>query len=123
MGTSERAVKESDRRRDPRYDRNLSVRVHGGAADGLRAESINISSRGLYCKVARFVHPFSKLNVALDLPFVTQGVEKIECEGVVVRVEPEAEVAGLHEYRLAIYFLNLERPAAAAIQAFLAEGH
>lgn len=112
-----------DRRRDARYDRSFSVRVGGNSSDGLRAESINISSRGLYCKVPRFVHPFSKLNVALDLPFVVRGAAKVECEGVVVRVEPEVEVPGLREYRLAIYFLNLDRGAADAIQAFLAEGH
>ena len=123
MGTSDQAHKEAERRRDPRYDRNLRVHVGGSSADGLRAESINISSRGLYCKVPRYVHPFSKLNVALDLPFVSSGVAKVECEGVVVRVEPEAEMPGLNEYRLAIYFLNLERHAADAIHAFLAEGH
>lgn len=123
MGMRQQAQTEAERRRDPRYDRSLSVHVGGNSADGLRAESINISSRGLYCKVSRFVHPFSKLNVALDLPFVAQGVAKVACEGVVVRVEPEAEVPGLSEYRLAIYFLNLERHAADAIHAFLAEGH
>jgi hypothetical protein len=112
-----------DRRRDPRFDRSVSVRVGGDSAEGLRAESINISSRGLYCKVPRYVHPFSKLNVALDLPFFGQGAGKIECEGVVVRVEPEVEVSGLREYRLAIYFLNLDRGAAHAIHTFLAEGH
>ena len=32
----------------------------------------------------------------------------MECEGVVVRVEPETELPGTREYRLAIYFLDLE---------------
>jgi len=114
---------ERDRRRDARFDRTVPVRVIGDGADGLRAESINISSRGLYCKVSRFVEPFSKLNVVLDLPFISRGVAKVECEGVVVRSEPEIETAGLKEYRLAIYFLNLDQGAAELIHSFLAEGH
>lgn len=119
----EQTHSDRDRRRDPRFDRSFLVRVGDNGAEGLRAESINISSRGLYCKVPRYVHPFSKLNVALDLPLIARGGGKLECEGVVVRVEPDVEVSGLREYRLAIYFLNLDRSAADAIQAFLAEAH
>ncbi|MBI5015576.1 MAG: PilZ domain-containing protein [Deltaproteobacteria bacterium] len=119
----DRAQSDKDRRRDHRFDRRFSVQVAGDSTEGLRAESINISSRGLYCKVPRYVHPFSKLNVALDLPFVGRDAGKMECEGVVVRVEPETELPGVKEYRLAIYFLNLDRAAADAIHAFLAEGH
>jgi hypothetical protein len=111
-----------DRRRDARFDRSFSLRV-GENSEGIRAESINISSRGLYCKVPRYVHPFSKLRIALDLPFVSRTPGKVECDAVVVRVEPEMEESGAKEYRLAIYFLNLDRPSADLVQAFLAEGH
>lgn len=113
---------DKDRRRDTRFDRSFSLHV-GGHADGIRAESINISSRGLYCKVPRFVHPFSKLRIALDLPFLSREAGRIECDAVVVRVEPEVEDPAARDYRLAIYFLNLDRPSADLIQAFLAEGH
>ena len=119
MGTQQ---EEKDRRRDTRFDRSFAVRV-GGQVEGIRAESINISSRGLYCKVPRYVHPFSKLRIALDLPFVSRDSGKIECDAVVVRVEPEVEDAAARDYRLAIYFLNLDRPSAELIQSFLAEGH
>ena len=119
----DRKRKEEDRRRDPRYDRSFLLRVGHDSEDGLKAESINISTRGLYCKVPRYVHPFSKLRVALELPFVSRTPEKIECEGVVVRVEPNAEEAGIRDYRLAIYFLNLDKTAAHLISDFIAEGH
>lgn len=113
---------DNERRRDARYERNFSLRV-GDNSDGLKAESINISSRGLYCKVPRYVQPFSKLRIALDLPFVSREPGKVECEAVVVRVEPDVEDPATREYRLAIYFLNLDRPSAEMVQAFLAEGH
>ncbi len=113
---------DSDRRREERYERRFSLRV-GDHADGLKAESINISSRGLYCKVPRYVQPFSKLRIALDLPFAARESAKVECEAVVVRVEPDVEEPPAKEYRLAIYFLNLDRGAADLIHSFLAEGH
>ncbi len=113
---TERAQRE--RRRDPRYDRSVPLRM-GHEGQGLRAESINISTRGLYCKVGRFVPAFSKLRVALDLPFPEGDHRTVECDGVVVRVEPEQEMPGVQEYRLAIYFLNLDQPSARVIEEFL----
>jgi hypothetical protein len=112
-----------ERRRDPRYEKTFAVEVGAGTAGGLKAESINISSRGLYCKVPRYLQPFSKLRVALDLPSVSGENQRVECEGVVVRVQPETELPGLHEYRLAIYFLDLDRASADLINRFLTEAH
>ncbi len=108
----------NERRRDPRYEASFPLRV-GGDGEGVRAESINISTRGLYCKVPRHVKPFSKLRVALDLPFDHGDHRTVECDGVVVRVEPEVETPGVAEYRLAIYFLNLGPQGARIIEEFL----
>ncbi|GAB4266297.1 MAG: hypothetical protein Kow0092_19140 [Deferrisomatales bacterium] len=123
MGQQGKPPRGAERRRDPRYNRALPLRVGDRGAEGLRAESINVSTRGLYCKVPRYVPPFSKLKVALDLPFAAREPATLECEGVVVRVEPEAESPGVGEYKLAIYFLELPKADAALIEAFLAESH
>jgi hypothetical protein len=123
MGPKDKEPSGSDRRRDARHDRSLPLRVAHDSAEGLRAESINVSTRGLYCKVQRYVQPFSKLKVALDLPFVSQGQATVECEGVVVRVDPEMETPGAKEYHLAIYFLDLDRKDASLIETFLTEAH
>jgi hypothetical protein len=112
-----------NRRRDERFNRSVPVRVGHDSVDGVRAESINISTRGLYCKVSRYVQPFSKTRVCLDLPFVARDTEALECDGVVVRVEPDVEAPGVDEYRLAIYFLNLGHRQADLIEDFLAEAH
>jgi hypothetical protein len=117
MGNQSRDA--ADRRRDPRYEKSFSLEVASDSAEGLKAQSINISTRGLYCKVPRYLQPFSKLRVALDLPFVSRQSERIDCEGVVVRVDKEE---GAGDYRLAIYFLDLDRRSAELIGEFLAEG-
>ena len=112
-----------ERRREERFRRSVPLRVGHDSVDGVRAESINISTRGLYCKVTRYVQPFSKTKVCLELPFVARDPESMECDGVVVRVEPDVEAPGIDEYRLAIYFLNLGRRQAELIEDFLAEAH
>ena len=121
--TDSTEVAGKDRRRDERFDRSVAVRVGHDSVDGVRAESINISTRGLYCKVTRYVQPFSKTRVCLELPFVARDAEALECDGVVVRVEPDVEAPGVDEYRLAIYFLNLGHRQAELIEDFLAEAH
>ncbi|MDF1553152.1 MAG: PilZ domain-containing protein [Deferrisomatales bacterium] len=112
-----------ERRREERFRRSVPLRVGHDSVDGVRAESINISTRGLYCKVTRYVQPFSKTKVCLELPFVARDPESMECDGVVVRVEPDVEAPGIDEYRLAIYFLNLGHRQAELIEDFLAEAH
>lgn len=113
----------AERRKEPRFDRSLPVRVGEDGPDGMRAESINISTRGLYCKTQRYVAPFAKLKVALELPFASREPAAVECEGVVVRVEPQAETLGGKEYRVAVYFLNVEREIQDLIAQYLEESH
>ncbi len=123
MGQKGKESPGTERRRDQRHDRSVPMRVGPDSAEGLRAESINVSTRGLYCKVPRYIQPFSKLKVALDLPCGARGTATVECQGVVVRVDPDVEIPGTREYRLAIYFLDLNREGAVVIENFLAETH
>ena len=111
------------RRKEPRYDRSLPVRVADDSPDGLKAESINISTRGLYCRTKRYVAPFAKLKVAMELPFASRDPATVECEGVVVRVEPQTEALGGKEYRVAVYFLNVERETQDLIAQYIEESH
>lgn len=107
----------SERRRDSRYDRRLRFHFQNGDADRIAAETINISSRGLYCVVPKPVPAMTKLRVALDLPLGGE-TKRMECEGVVVRSEKTDDGA----CRVAIYFLNLDREAAAALERYLLSG-
>ncbi|GAB4256958.1 PilZ domain-containing protein [Deferrisoma sp.] len=119
MGQGKYPGEGRERRRDPRVEATFPLRVSEDG-EGVKAESINISTRGLYCRVPRHVNLFSKLRVALDLPMGDGRHETLECDGVVVRVDPERETPGMREYRLAIYFLNLDAQGARVIEEFLA---
>ena len=105
-----------ERRRDPRFDKALSFQIQNGGAERLAAESINISSRGLYCKVAQSIEAMSKLNISLNLPFPGGKSELLECEGVVVRAEKGADGSS----RIAIYFLNFDTTKADILNRYLA---
>lgn len=113
----------TERRRNQRSHKSVSVMVGHDSVEGFKVESINISTRGLYCKVSRYVPPFSKLRVALELPDDEGQCSAVECEGVVVRVEPEEETVGIKEYNLAVYFLDLNPDAAKRVGAFVAENN
>lgn len=105
----------TERRRDRRFPRqDLKLTLTGG----IKAESVNISSRGLYCMVDKPVPEFSKLRVRLELPLSDGDLYNIECEGIVVRSEPQ-KAAGHVSYSLAVYFLNLDSERAKVVEDFL----
>lgn len=105
----------NERRRDRRYSRDgVTLKL----TDGVRADTVNISSRGLYCVTDHTIPEFSKLRVAIELPLADGDKYKIECEGVVVRAEPH-KAGAKKSYSLAIYFLNLDSERAAVIDDFL----
>lgn len=108
----------TERRRDKRVPRND---VFLTLTDGIKAQSVNISTRGLYCVTDRPLPEFSKLKVCLEIP-LPQGQPpcKIDCDGVVVRSELQA--ATNSAYNVAIYFLNLDSERAAVIEDFLGLG-
>ena len=105
-----------ERRRDPRFEKTLSFQIQNGGAGRLAAESINISSRGLYCRAPEPVPVMSKLNISLNLPFPGGKSELLECEGVVVRAEKDADGSS----RIAIYFLNFNAAKADILNRYLA---
>lgn len=105
----------TERRRDRRYAREgVTLKL----TDGMKADTVNISSRGLYCVTDQSIPEFSKLRVAIELPLSDGDRYKIECDGVVVRAEPH-KAGARKSYSLAIYFLNLDSDRAAAIDDFL----
>src|SRR5437879_4590028 len=110
---SRRRTKE--RRRSPRADARLSMRLEGardaGAREQLVTESQNISASGVYCLSERFLPPLSKVNLTLVLPRFggRRGPnELIKCEGIVVRCDPQP-VNGIEKrWELACMFSDLD---------------
>jgi len=90
-----------ERRQHPRLEQQLPLDL---AVDGYDFSTItrNISSVGAYCHLDKYMPPFTKISVKLSLPSKNQPGKNtvVECKGVVVRTEDEANGG----FNLAIFF-------------------
>ena len=94
-----------ERRRAPRVETRLPLSLGDRSAE-LLTTTHNISASGAYCTVRKFLAPMTKLQVRLELPGDHRALP-IECQGVVVRVEPPEPVPRRATYRVAIFFNDL----------------
>ena len=108
-----------ERRIAPRVAERFTVSLQGPAAL-IEAESKNLSASGVYCLTKQWLAPMTKLAVDFSLP---QGgkAARIQCTGVVVRVEPIIANAVTTGYHLAIFFSDLSERQRTAIQQFVRE--
>lgn len=95
-----------DRRRYPRIERALSLKI---AADGYDFATCtqNLSCIGAYCHLDKYIPPFTKIAVRLTLPIMDNGKIKgvnVECKGVIVRTEDERQGG----FNMAIFFNGIE---------------
>jgi len=115
-----------ERRRAQRVDARLRLQLYLDGAEGERGgaaelETINISTSGVYFRSERYIAPMTKLSLGLELA-VPGGdspdtdLALVQCEGIVVRTEPEQEQAG-GEYDVAVFFTWFEAEG----QAILAD--
>jgi len=96
----------SEKRRQPRVDNNLPLKISTDQVD-LVTETKNISSSGVYCRVSKFLEPMTKLKVTLMLPMKRAGktvAKKVLCGGVVVRTE---NIPGSDGFNTAIFFNDI----------------
>lgn len=107
-------VSQAERRRFPRFNVPIPLvlfisRVEDAGNTTIRATSINISLNGVYCMIDQFIPMFDKIEITFVLPENPEAPPRFmsQYEGIVVRIEPEAQEAGRHEYQVAIYFQNL----------------
>jgi hypothetical protein len=80
-----------EKRQYPRVIQELPIRVVANGYDFITTTQ-NISCIGAYCNIAKYIPPFTKIRVRLDLPmFGDEGLSAensiVECTGVVVRTE------------------------------------
>jgi len=106
--------KQSERRKFPRFNVRVSLNLSFPGAkteETLDATSINVSMNGVYCKVNRYLPLFDKILITLVISEKADNPYKLvsQCEGIVVRTEPENEEPGLTEYNVALYFQNLSQ--------------
>lgn len=109
----------SEKRRQPRVDNNISLKITSPGLD-LVTETRNISASGVYCRVNFFLEPMTKLKVVLLVP-VKKGqkvaVKKVVCGGVVVRTE---NITGGGGFNAAIFFNDIHPQDSRLLADFVA---
>ena len=114
-----------ERRGEPRFGINLDGNVRGiDPSEGIFQSDIdvlNISISGVYMKIHHYVDLFTKLELRMFLPVPgsKKDVAEIDVNGVVVRVEPPKRKPNVKDYRIAIFFPNLNQFEKQMIQGFI----
>jgi hypothetical protein len=87
-----------ERRIHPRIDKQLPMNVAINGYDFV-TNTQNLSCLGTYCRIDKYIPPFTRVKIRLDLPL---GNEKhpVECEGVIVRTEDDQDGS----FDIAIFF-------------------
>jgi len=96
----------SDRRLHPRIDHGMPINVMADGYDFM-STTRNVSCLGAYCHISKYVPPFTKLNIKLDLPVKKARVSKkieVACKGVVVRTDDDP--AG--GFNIAVFFNDIK---------------
>lgn len=109
----------TERRRYPRIEKSLPFRI---AADGydFTTTTQNISCIGAYCRVDKYIPPFTKIMVKLTLPIMTNNGNKncdVECKGVVVRTEDENKGG----FNIAIFFNEIKNSQRQKISQYISQ--
>lgn len=109
-------TKAKERRIAPRVAQRFTLSLQGDQT-ALEAESRNISASGVYCFTPQLLAPMTKLALEFTLPGPKPA--RIQCTGVVVRVEPVITNATTSGYHIAIFFSDLTERQRTAIQQFV----
>ena len=107
-----------ERRRSQRVDARLRVQVYldpkADPAEATKLETINISTSGVYFRTKHFIAPMTKLALGLELSVPgsagsdDRDLALVQCHGLVVRIQPEAEIPDGGEYEVAVFFTWIE---------------
>jgi hypothetical protein len=103
-----------ERRGSARVEAQIALQLSGDDAavpgESITTESINVGAEGVYCPVAHFVAPLTKLQVTMVLPIKTKKGqvknEVVKADAVVVRCQPSGGESG--GYRIALFFTGLD---------------
>lgn len=95
-----------ERRLFPRIQHDLPVKIAANGYDFITTTQ-NVSCVGAYCRINKYIPPFTKIMVKLTLPLaLCRGAKNrnVECKGVVVRSEDESEGG----FNIAIFFNEIK---------------
>ena len=116
----------AERRRYPRADARIPVRIFQTSADGeLETRTHDVSASGVSCEVHQPLPLMSKVQLTLQLPTTDRAHpgRAIVCTGAVVRVEPVRTTGeGEATFRVAIFFTDVAEADRERILRYV-EGH
>lgn len=101
-----------ERRRYPRSRRAVSAVIDHGSP-GVLNHVDNISANGVMCHTVKPVPLMTKVGIAFNL----NKDKRIECEGIVVRCEPDDK--GDDHFKVAILYTNIDEADRRAISTFV----
>lgn len=96
----------AERRVHPRIDKELPFNVAANGY-GFSTTTKNLSCVGAYCRITKYIPPFTKVLVKLTLPVREKNKDKnytVSCEGVIVRTEDENKGG----FNIAIFFNSIK---------------
>jgi len=109
----------SERRQCPRVQQQLPLKVVANGYDFATATQ-NVSCLGTYCRIEKYMPPFTKVMVKLSLPVMTSEGSKnynVECKGVVVRTEDEDKGG----FNIAIFFNEIKESEKHKISQYISQ--
>lgn len=95
-----------EKRLHPRIPQKLPVKIVANGYD-FATVTKNISCVGAYCQIPKYVPPFTRIAVHIDLPILNKGATRdchVECKGVIVRTEDEKEGG----FNIAVFFNEIK---------------
>ena len=107
------AAKALERRQSTRVDARLVLELRDPDRQGevVTTESINLSSKGLYCHSSAFLSPLTKVSVNIIIPPFgrKRKYHAMQADGMVVRCEAAKGREKAGPYQMACYFTSLSK--------------
>lgn len=111
-----------ERRRAPRIHAKLAMEIKLGSGGSASASSINVSANGIYFTSDSYIEPLTKLEITLLLPRTDprdRADREVECEGVVVRTDPDKPVQDTSRYDIACYFTDIAERDKETLESYI----
>ena len=111
-----------ERRRAKRVDAKLAIAITGGPEEA-QGMTLNISTNGVLFQSPRFMDVLTKVQFELVIPPPQSAPgakeERVEIDGVVVRVEPETEDSTVDFYKIAVFFTFVSKSSQDVLARFI----
>lgn len=107
----------AERRAHPRLEHKLPFKVAANGYD-FSTTTENISCVGAYCRIKKYIPPFTRVAVKLSLPIKTESGKRdrvIDCQGTIVRtIDDKSE-----GFNIAIFFNRINNPQRKVISEYI----